>query len=426
MNSDTPNDFSSDGDIAADSVPRRWRRKSLAIVLPFLIIGAGVAGASYLINSSPKAVKKPPQKNVPIVQVEPVLFAGQQVVVPAMGTVVPSRRIELKTSVAGEVIWIHPAFAEGGILKAGEIALKIDPKDYELRIIEKEAQVAQAQYALDLESGHQEVALREWGLISKGQSVSPSDRDLALRKPHLQKARAELKAAVAMLEQERQNLGRTVVKAPFNAIVSDRKVDVGSHLAAQSTLATLTGTDQYWIQVSVPVDRLDWIAIPGRKEQPGSNVVIYQGDGSRSSRRWRGRVVRLMGDLDPKGRMARILVAVDDPLNLAGTADAGRPLLMGAYVHAEITSNQIVHAARLPRPIVRENDMVWIMTDDETLAMQPVSIIWRDNESVLINKGIAAGQKVIVSDLAAPVAGMRVRTVDEKASTETAKENKTS
>lgn len=426
MNPNPSNEYSTGNDPVEEAHRRRWWQKILAAMLPLLIIGVGIAGASYFLKTGPKAAKQPPKKVTPLVGVEPVQFKAEQIVVSAMGTVVPSRKIDLKTSVAGEVIWTNPSFTEGGLLKKGDIVLKIDPVDYRLRIIEREAQVAQAQYALELELGHQDVARREWDILGKGKSVSRADHDLALRKPHLQKVRAELKAAQAMLDQEKKNLERTIVKTPFNAMVGDRKVDVGSHVTAQSTLATLTGTDRYWVQTSIPMDRLDWIDVPRQNDRTGSKVTVYQGGTPSRNDSWEGSVVRLMGDLDPKGRMARILVAIDDPLKLSSDSTRSRPLIMGAYVHAEITGRKVDRVARLIRPTVHENNTVWIMQDDGTLSVRTVSILWRDNDAVLVDQGILPGEKLIVTDLAAPVDGMQIRVADEiPAAEEPQKEKKT-
>ena len=426
MNPNTSNDDILKNEPLSVSQSRPWWQKILAVVIPFLIIGAGMAAASYLINTSPKANRKPPKKMIPLVKVAPIRLQNEQITVKAMGTVVPTRKIELKTSVAGEVIWVHPTFSEGGNFKKGEIIVKIDPSDYRLRMIEQEAQVAQAKYALALELGHQEVARREWDLISKGKTVNQADQDLALRKPHLQKAKADLKAAEALLDQERRNLERTVIKAPFNAMVSEIKVDVGSNLTAQTTLATLTGTDRYWVKVSVPTDRLKWITLPSQKDQEGTNVTIYQGNNRHNNHHWQGKVVRLMGDLDPKGRMARVLVAVDDPLNLSYDSKKGQPLFIGAFVHADITGKQISQVARLARSNLHEDNTIWVMTKTGTLSVRTVSILFRDMESVLINKGVLAGEQLIVSNLPAPVDGMPIRVDNDPLDRKLQKEKKAS
>jgi multidrug efflux pump subunit AcrA (membrane-fusion protein) len=172
--------------------------------------------------------------------------------------------------------------------------------------------VTDAEYNLKLELGHQEVAKREWMLLNGGKPAKSSDVDLALRKPHLDKAKADLEAAKAELKQANLNLARTRIRAPFNAIVRTHNVEMGSQVSIQDPLAELVCTDEYWIKVSIPVDRLKWISTPRNATESGSAVRIYYRNGFERT----GTVIKLFGDLETEGRMARILVSVEDPLSL--------------------------------------------------------------------------------------------------------------
>ena len=105
----------------------------------------------------------------------------------------------------------------------------------------------------------------------------------------------------------------------------------------QDPLAELVGVDKYWIQVSVPVDYLKWISFPKHKGKKGSQVrVVHQSGYERT-----GEVIELLGDLETEGRMARILVAVKDPLGLQGSRETTRPLLIGEYVRVEVEGSQL-------------------------------------------------------------------------------------
>ncbi len=390
---------------AADAPrPAEGGRTALKIALPVVILSLGLLGAAYLKNTGPTPKRKPPKKIVSLVEVVPLERSDQPVVVRAMGTVVPSRELVLKPRVSGEIIEMSPAFTPGGFLEAGEEILRIDPTDYELDLSRKRSRVADASSALKLEMGHQEVARREWELLA-GEGAG-GDGELALRKPHLAKARADLTAARAELKQARLNLERTRITAPFNAVVRERYVVVGSQVSPQEPLAELVGTDRYWVQVSVPVDRLKWITVPATPETRGSPARIRYGAGMAERT---GAVTRLLSDLETDGRMARLLVAVDDPLDLAHPQDPKAPLLIGEYVRVAIEGKALSNVFRIPRAALRDGDEVWIAGPDDTLAIRPVEILWRDSETVLLRDGLSTGDRLIVSDLAAPVAGMPVR-----------------
>ena len=241
-----------------------------------------------------------------------------------MGSVIPAREITLKTRVPGEIQAIHPEFVEGGFIRAGEKMLKIDAEDYELALARKESAVVNAEYALKVEMGYQDVARQEWSLLYPDRAANAQEEELALRQPHLAKARSDLAAARAELEQSRLNLSRTDILAPFNVIVRSTHVNVGSQVSTQDALAQLVGTDEYWIRVALPMDRLGWIRIPANRFDTGAPASVHY----RGHRR-EGRVIRMLGDLESQGRMARILIAVNAPLGVSDTDPDRPPLLIG-------------------------------------------------------------------------------------------------
>jgi RND family efflux transporter MFP subunit len=326
-----------------------------------------------------------------------------------MGTVVPARQVLLKSRVSGEIVSLHPEFIEGGLLKKGDVVVQIDPEDYKLAVTEKQSQVVAKEYELKLELGRQDVAKREWALLKDSRQGKKSDAELALRKPHLRKARADLAAAEAELKQARLNLSRTTVRAPFNAIVYEKHVDMGSQVSSQEQLATLVGTDLYWIRVPLPVDRLRWITIPRNSKGTGSGVRVRWGTGLKAAHERIGRVVKLLGDMESKGRMARVLIAVADPLGLKKNSGAKPPLLIGDYLRVEIEGQELDHVYRIPRTALRDNKRIWIAGKDGTLQIREVDPVWRDLHTVLLRNGLEPGERLIVSDLAAPVQGMRIR-----------------
>jgi len=385
----------------------RW----LANLLLGLVIVALALGVSkYIRDTAPKAKKQAPATHIPMVESIALYPGDHQVLINAMGTVVPAKEVIVKSRVSGQVQSLHAEFTEGGFIGEGERILKIDPRDYELALVRKKSQLVDAQYSLKLEMGHQEVAKREWSILNEGKSVDPADAELALRKPHLAKIRSDVATAEAELEQAKLSLSRTDIKAPFNALVSEKHVDIGSQVSTQDALAHLVGTDEYWIRVSLPVDRLRWIRIPLEKEQKGAEATVHFRGHERS-----GRVVRMLGDLETQGRMARLLVSVKDPLVLDRPLDGVTPLLIGEYVHVTIQGKQLSDVYRIPRSTLRDNNTVWLLDEEDRLRIQPVEAVWRDETSVLIGNHLSPGDRLVTSALATPADGLRVQTKNRAA-----------
>ena len=385
--------------------PVRSPRPIIRIVLSLVILGAGIGAASYLKNSAPRTKKRPPVKLSPTVLIETVKPSSYQIIVTAMGTVIPAREVVLKSRVSGEIVEIHPEFTEGGFLKKDMRIIQIDPQDYELALARKRSTVTDAEYALKLELGHQAVAKREWELLNQGKAALDMEKELALRQPHLDKVRADLSAAEAELKAAMLDLERTHITLPFNAMVRSKSVDRGSQVTPQEPLAELVGTDAYRVQTSLPVDRLEWIDVPVKAGDSGSKARVIYGQSNECN----GTVIRLIGDLAAEGRMARILVEVADPLGFNSSSQDRTPLLIGEYVRVKIIGRKLDNVIQIPRTALKDNSSIWIVGENQTLEIRKVRPVWRDADVVLLKDGLKPGEQLIVSDLPAPVEGMTVR-----------------
>jgi len=383
------------------------RRSALVFLLPVIVLLSGIFLALMLMRSSPKAELGPADKRPRLVQTRVVQFSKQQLMVQAMGTVIPARQIEIKPRGNGVVARVSDDFVPGGRLQRGEVMLTLDPVDFELAVREREGDLQQAQSELALEMGRQKFASKEYAL--RQNEVSEEDRALMLRKPQLLASRAALTKVKITLEQAQLNLQRTVITAPFNAMIRERMVDVGVQVTTATPLAVLYATDRFWVRLAVPVDKLPWIVIPNAAGEAGSNVRIYNeaawGKGSYRV----GQLIRLTGDLENEGRMAQLLVALDDPLSLAPENSDKPVMLLGSYLRVVIEGIELDSVVALDRSLLHNGAYVWLMDENNELVIRAVDVLFRGPDVVLIGEGLAEGERLVTSVLSAPVPGMKLR-----------------
>ena len=389
-----------------EDMSHRRRRWVVNIVLSIALIAAAIAGAAYISKTAPKARKRPPAKVLPLVQVIDVQPDEQRIVVPAMGTVIPAHEVVLESRVAGEIVSVHPEFSVGGYLEKGSQVLQIDPQDYKLALTLARARVKDAESKLKILQAEAAAAKDEWRQINRGRADKKNEPSALLMKiPQLSAAQALLIAEKSDVKKAQLNLARTKITTPFNAIVRATHVDIGSQVSGQDRLAELVGTDEYWIQASMPVDRLNWITIPRRSGEAGSKVrIIY-----RNKFNLTGTIIKLLGELEAEGRMARILVEVKDPLGLKSTEKKRPPLLIGEYVRVEIEGRQLQNVYRIPRSALRDNTRIWLLSNDGKLEIREVETLWGDAQTVLLTDGLQPGAQLIVSDLSKPISGMQLQ-----------------
>jgi RND family efflux transporter MFP subunit len=386
----------------------------LKTVLPLLVLAGAYLLFQGMMATAPEASRKSPERQARLVEVTPAMSQVDVIHIEARGVVRPALRVTLTPQVSGEVVAMSENLVPGGRFEAGDQVLKIDPRDYEYAVEQMESQVTRAQAELTLEEGNQDVAQREYEVL--GQELSEADKVLVFRQPQLQTAQAEVAASEAMLRDARLDLERTEVKAPFDALVTMENVDLGSRLGTQTTIAELVGTDTYWVELSIPQSDLRWVVLP-TDDAPGSKVYLRHPKVWGPDMTREGHVVRLLPDLSDQGKMARLLVAVDDPLALEAENAHLPKLLIGQYLEAEVIGREVDGAIHIAREHLREGDNIWIMNDAGELEVRPLEILYRGSDTVLASAGVEAGEHIVTTDLATGTAGMPLRTADERAPT---------
>lgn len=368
-------------------------KKFTTLIICALLVLIALLAARILIATAPEAERKRPPRQTLLVETLQTRIQNETVKIEVAGTVIPAQEIELRTPVNGKILWTSDQFIAGGRVKKGEVLVQIDTNNYTLAIENANAGLAQAQFEYEMELGRQDIAKREWALL-KADDATEQERALALRIPHLKASKAALASAKARVRRAELDLGRTTLTAPFNALVRSRYTSVGTQANPQTLLARLAGTDVYHIEASIPMDRLKWISFPG------SRATVHSASGGT----YQGTVIQLTGSLETRGRMVRILIAVNDPWGAETPIE--KPLLLGEYVETIVEGSTLENVTRIPRRALREGNVVWLDTDGK-LDLQPVEVLFRESDSILV-RGLPADSFLITTDIAAPVPGQPV------------------
>ena len=328
----------------------------------------------------------------------------------ALGQVQPVQALDLRPQVSGLVVELSPRLEPGGFVRAGDVLLRIEDADYRNLLLQRESELLQAQAELEIERGRQVQAEREYRELKRdrGEAISSDNLALVLREPQIRIAEARVRAAEAALAQARLDLERTVIRAPFDAQVLQRTVNLGSQVANGEPLAELAGIDRYWVEASVPLDMLRWLVFANEAGDEGSPVRVRHRTAWGPNQYREGRLQKLVGELEGDTRLARVLVAVDDPLARRQEHAEEPSLIIGAFVETRIAGREIVGALKLPRPLLRQNDTVWLMREG-ALAIQPVTVVFQDADFVYVDSGLEPGDQVVTTNLATVRDGIRLR-----------------
>jgi RND family efflux transporter MFP subunit len=383
-------------------------RNILRVIIPLLFIGLGVMGIRYFINSKPAVETEEKTRLIPVVRTLKAEKQNMRLTVSSQGTVGPRSVTNMLPEISGRVLYISPSLVLGGFFEENEVLLRIDPYDYQLAITQAESAIAQARLSLEQEKAEAIVSRQEWADLGKGEAASP----LVLHQPQIAYAEAALESAKASLEQARRNLKKTEIKAPFTGRVRQKSVDIGQYVSPGASLAQLYSVDVAEVRIPLPDSDLAYVNIPlnYRGEDPGSKQgpdVVVTAEFAGKNYRWKGRIVRTEGEIDPASRMLYAIVQVEDPY--ARSRDRSKPpLAVGMFVNTEIQGKRVSDVVALPRSAVRDDDTVWIVNSESRLEFRQVNILKSETNRILIDSGLLDGEVICVSPLDAVIEGMQV------------------
>lgn len=379
-------------------------RRLVAFALPAIVIAGSIGGVIAM-----NALKPKPEEKEDTIKATPVAIAYAKaepvnLSVTTQGEALPLREIDLTPEVSGRVIALSPSFIEGGTFSEGDVLLKIQPTEFELRVTQAKAAVAQANNRYASELAEAEIAKREWEEIGNGEGSS-----LALRRPQLAEAAAALASAKAAQKEAEFQLSRTEIRAPFNGRVQSKSVDIGQFITAAAPIGRIFSSDV--MQIALPLTDAELgrlglsVGFVATKDNPGTSVTLTAPMAGKV-RNWTGRVTRTSSSFDRETRVLFAYVEVTDPYGTG--ADKGAPLAAGLFVTATIDGRAIENSVVVPRAALRGKDKVYIAREDDTMEIRQVAVAASNkNEAVLID-GLVDGEAVIISPVRGAAEGMAI------------------
>lgn len=385
-----------------------FARRTLVVCL--LLFSASAVLVWIIYSTEPTAQKEGATKKSPmLVDVVAVERADYTPTIKAMGVVKAAQQIDLKSQVSGQVVAVSENFIPGNFLSKGEWLIKLDQRDYEFALLHAESRLVQAESSYAIEMGEQARASKALGIHDK--KVSAENQALILREPQLRRIEAVVKAAKSDVAEAQLALERSQIVMPFDGQILTQSVNLGSQVSPTDSIARIVGTEKYWIESSIPLSQLQWLAHYSKRTSHKVSPVII-----RNRTTWRNEAVRegtlkqVIAELDDKTRMARVLVEVLDPLGLAQVEQSisQTPLIAGTYVETELPARTLANTVRLDLGFLRKRDTVWVM-QEQSLDIRQVDIVFRDHQYAYIRSGLKNGERVITTDLATVRQGASVR-----------------
>ena len=121
---------------------------------------------------------------------------------------------------------------------------------------------------------------------------------------------------------------------------------------------------------------------------------------------WQGKIVRTEAQIDTSSRMVHVIARVSNQ-------DQEVPLSVGLFVNAEIEGLLVDNVVVLPRNALRNGNRVLIVDAENRLHFRDIEPLRLYRDQVLVQSGLAAGERVCISPLQTAIEGMTVNPVTE-------------
>ena len=355
------------------------------------VLAAGLTACGRPANGAQAAAKPGAAASAPalLLAAEDIrtVSSGLHAVGPVVtGSIQPERRADLRAEVSAVVLQVLKD--NGEPVRKGELLVRLDDTAIRDSLASaEEAARAAGQSADQAERTFQRLKT----LQAQGMSSIQATDDAEVRRNN---AQSDLVAAKARVVSARQQLQRTEVRAPFDGVISDRKVSAGDTAQVGKELLKVIDPASMRFEGLVSSDRMSELQVG----QPVSFRINGFGQ-----QEFRGKVRRVDVSANASTRQVEVLVDFEP--------GSEPPKVAGLYAEGLVaTSGQ--KAVMLPESSLTregENAFAW-RVQGGTLKKVPVKLGARDQRSgeIVVLAGLAEGDQLLRKPSATLVDGQRV------------------
>ena len=312
-------------------------------------------------TGAPAGAFGPRAASTPKVAIITPLSTEAALTISATGTVQARNYVDLTPLVSGRVIGIATALRTGGSFSAGQPLLEIDPRDFELALAQRRADLAAAEATLLLTRAESDAAKANYAILNPGREVPP----LVAKTPQIEQAKAQVAAAKARLEVAELDLARTAFSLPFDGRITNTTAEVGQLVTRGQSFGQAFANDAVEAVVPVSPDQF------GRLEGAVGRVArVRIGDENIPAV-----VERVSAEVDDRSRFTRLFLEFSK----------AEQIPPGTFVDIEIDGPTLTDVFVLPESVEQINGAVWVVKDGALVRVEP-RLVGRDERGLIVER----------------------------------------
>ncbi|MCI6406449.1 efflux RND transporter periplasmic adaptor subunit [Veillonella caviae] len=312
------------------------------------------------------------------------------------GTVIAENSVAVHARVTGYVV---EKYVKGGEqVVEGQPLYRIDSRQYESNVASAEANVAKA----DADLKNSEIDLNRYQILANQDAIARQRVDT--QRSATEQARAVYEAQQAALKIAQDNLGDTIVYAPYSGTLRMDDVDLGTFVTAGSTtLVTIDSIDPIFVEFSMTEpEYLEFMANNAGDENSGTNLKLILANGE-EYKGGVGAVVQAAKSLDNSTGKLVLKASFPNPDHL---------LLPNMYATVVSPGAPLTNALLIPTRSIQQimdKNFVFVIGADGTVTQKAVELGGTSGAFTIIKSGLAEGDEIVVDGLTKVRNGVKVQ-----------------
>jgi len=352
-------------------------------LLKFAVVVLIIVLAVFFIS---KLIKKPVKAAIPPRNVETALAEKKDVIVfiESFGNLDSPNDVDIKSQVDGQIMKAH--FNEGDLVKAGDMLFTIDPSQYKAQLERAEAALIQdlANLKLNKDTVERNRKLLEKELISQ--------QDFDKLQTDVTSSEAAVKTDNANIDLAKINLNYCYITSPIDGVTGKRQVDPGNILTANDgpTLVNVKTIDPLYVDFTIPERDLGSVRRAFSEGKLKVVLTLEKESGSaKDGNSYEGELCFLDNAVDNTTGtvLLRAIVPNHDMRLWSGQ-------FVTVRLHLAVKKNAVVVPYEAIQ-IGQQGNYIFVVTPDKKAELRNVTVGVKEDDHIIIEDGIKAGETVV-------------------------------
>lgn len=366
----------------------RSRRGGLWWLLLLAALGGGAwwwwsgkpaAGDAAASAAAAKKKFDPASRPVPV-QIAKVRTQNLDIHLSGLGTVTPRNVVVVKSRVDGELVKVN--FTEGQLVEKGELLAMVDPRPFEVQLMQADGQLAKDKALLK----NAELDLARYRKLLAEDSIASQQVDTQLSL--VEQYRGAVESDRGQVGNARLQLAYCKIVAPIAGRVGLRQVDAGNVVHASDTtgIVTITQVSPTTVVFTLPEDELPKVV---RQLRASKTLVAEAWDRAGQQKLATGTLLTIDNQIDTTTGTVKLK---------AEFANRDGLLFPNQFVNVQLLVDTRANAVVVPTAAIQrgtQGTFVYQLKDDKTVTVRPVRTGPTEGETTVVENGVSPGDTVI-------------------------------